>query len=317
VLGASVRELGDGFYEVTDGRASTRVWNHWAPLDDIVTAQLALEKHLVHQLLLEADVPVPEHRVFRRDELAEAVDWVHAGEGAFVVKPAASSGGGAVTSGVETRDEALRAFVRAARLGSRILVERVVPGDMYRLLLLDGELLGAVLRHPPSVVGDGRSSIADLIAAENLRRNETVRVGPRELLRIDLDCVLALARQGRTLGSIPALDAAVQVKGIVSQNAPEENETVSAGGLAPKLVEEARRAAAAVGVRLAGVDVITTDPESSLRATGGAVLEVNATPGLRYHYQVRDPERATRVAVPILRTLLAAADGRRAAPGGG
>ena len=63
-------------------------------------------------------------------------------------------------------------------------------------------------------------------------------------------------------------------------------------------------AAACVGLRLAGVDLVTPSLEGSLAETGGVVLEVNCTPGLHHHYLVAEPDRATRVAVPILRRLL-------------
>jgi cyanophycin synthetase len=70
------------------------------------------------------------------------------------------------------------------------------------------------------------------------------------------------------------------------------------------LVAEAREAAAQVGVRLAGVDLITSDLGRCLKESGGVIIEVNGTPGLHYHYQVADEANATLVAVPILRRLL-------------
>jgi D-alanine-D-alanine ligase-like ATP-grasp enzyme len=57
-------------------------------------------------------------------------------------------------------------------------------------------------------------------------------------------------------------------------------------------------------VRLAGVDLITTDLTASLHATGGVIIEVNGGPGLHHHYHVADRAGATRVAIPILRRLL-------------
>ncbi|HXH97475.1 MAG TPA: hypothetical protein VNH40_09730, partial [Gaiellaceae bacterium] len=71
-----------------------------------------------------------------------------------------------------------------------------------------------------------------------------------------------------------------------------------------ELLAEARSAANALGVRLAGVDVVTIDVSSSLAGSGGAVLEVNPIPGLFHHYNVADPDRATRVAAPIVEALL-------------
>jgi cyanophycin synthetase len=95
----------------------------------------------------------------------------------------------------------------------------------------------------------------------------------------------------------------VAVKTVTSQNRISDNETVREP-VAPELIEEARLAAAQVGVRLAGVDLITTDLSRSLKESGGVIIEVNGTPGLHYHYQVADQGNATRVAVPILRRLL-------------
>ncbi len=83
----------------------------------------------------------------------------------------------------------------------------------------------------------------------------------------------------------------------------EDNETVREA-LAPELVADARTAAAAVGLRLAGVDVITPDASQPLREAGGVITDVNGTPGIHRHYLVADADGATRVAVPILDTLL-------------
>ena len=72
---------------------------------------------------------------------------------------------------------------------------------------------------------------------------------------------------------------------------------------AREVVEQVRAAAAAVGVRLAGVDVVAPDIGRSLAASDGVVLEVNPIPGLQHHYNVADPEAATKVAIPVLEAL--------------
>jgi D-alanine-D-alanine ligase-like ATP-grasp enzyme len=303
-LDATVRDVGGGFLEFEAGRKRTRVWNYWVPLDDVVTVRLALEKDVVHALVAEAGVQTPEHRTVRRDDLKPAFEFVEASPGPYVVKPNSAYAGTGVTSGVATRSQLVRAAIRAGRASERLLVERQIEGESYRLLLLDGEVLGVVRRRPPAVVGDGSSTIGALIATENRRRRDAIYHGPIHRLNIDLECVFTLERQGLTLDSVLAPGTRVHVKDVVSQNAPEENETVETAEVGAELVAETRRAAAAVGVRLAGVDLITTEVGSSLRETSGAIIEVNATPGLQYHYQVREPAQATRVAVPILRALL-------------
>jgi cyanophycin synthetase len=106
-----------------------------------------------------------------------------------------------------------------------------------------------------------------------------------------------------TLDSVPRAGTAIQVKSVTSQNCVEDNETVR-GQVSPALVAEAAAAARCVGLRLAGVDVIANDLSRPLAESGGAIVEVNCTPGLHHHYLVADRAHATPVAVPILRALL-------------
>jgi D-alanine-D-alanine ligase-like ATP-grasp enzyme len=183
------------------------------------------------------------------------------------------------------------------------MVERQARGDVYRFLFLDGELLDVVRRHPPTVTGDGESSVRDLIEAENRRRIEAGGDAGLSLITATLDAVFTLAASGLDLSSVPTAGARVQVKTVTNQGGPSDNHTVHEP-VSPDLVAEARAAAAAVGVRLAGVDLITTDVTASLHTTGGVIIEVNGGPGLHHHYHVADREGATRVAVPILRRLL-------------
>ena len=305
VVGAKMTRLPGGFLELAKGRQRVRVWNHWVPLDDIVTTRLALEKPLVHVLLADAGLPVPEYLEIDWRDIAGARTFLARAPEPCVVKPASLSGGAGTTAGIRSEEELRAALLRAGRLANRVLVERHVPGDIYRLLFLDGELLDVIRRRPPRVTGDGRSTIEQLIEANNqeriARRNEV----DNPIFFPDLDCVLTLARAGLALSSVPPAGVSVAVSTLTSHNGPDDNVTVR-DTLAPELVIEARRAAELVGLRLAGVDVAAADPTRSLREGHGAVLEVNGTPGLHYHYAVADPGSATPVAVPVLRALLAA-----------
>lgn len=306
-LGADVVELGGGFLEFRLGDARGRAWNHWVALDDIVTQKLAADKARAHRIITDAGLPVPDHATFLAADLSPALAFLAGREGPCVVKPVDAAGGSGTTPGVRTSSQLKRARMRAGREHPRLLIEAQEPGDVYRLLFLDGALIGAIRRLPPRVLGDGRATIAELIDAENERRHATASGERPWLLRVDLDAVLTLENAGLTLSSVPARGTAVAVKTAVSQNAPRDNETVGEE-LAGALVAQAAAAVRALGVRLAGVDLITSDPGRALIAGAGVILEVNATPGLHYHYDVRDPGDAVRVMVPILAKLLG--DGR-------
>jgi glutathione synthase/RimK-type ligase-like ATP-grasp enzyme len=102
---------------------------------------------------------------------------------------------------------------------------------------------------------------------------------------------------------VPPPGAMVAVKGVSSQNAFEENETVR-DPPSSETIGAARAAVHAVGLRLGGVDLITPDLGIPLAEAGGVIIEVNGTPGLHYHYEVSEPARAEQVAIPILARLL-------------
>src|SRR5205823_442827 len=93
-------------------------------------------------------------------------------------------------------------------------------------------------------------------------------------LTVDLDMILALRAQGLALGDAPGAGRRVVVKGVCNENAAADNGRDDA--VPRETVERARAAAAAVGLRLAGVDVIAD-----------VVLEVNGTPGFLLHQRAQ------------------------------
>jgi cyanophycin synthetase len=305
-LGAQVHELDHDLLSVERGDAATVVSHQQVRLDNAVDLLIALHRRVVHERLRRAGVPVPSYAQFEQSRPHAARAFVNAAEAPCVVKPASgTSGGDGVTCGVDTVERFERARLWARRWDpARLIVEAQASGDEYRLLFLDAELLGIVRRRPPRVVGDGRSSVMELLAAENRRRAETDGRAGMSPIGVDLDCVFALQHAGFSLRSVLPSGGEVAVKTMVNQSGARDTDTVSCADVSAELVDEAATAARAVGVRLASVEVITPDLTRSLRDAGGVVLEVNGTPGLHYHYVVSDPASAVPVAVPILAKLL-------------
>jgi D-alanine-D-alanine ligase-like ATP-grasp enzyme len=303
-VGASASDLGDGrvAFERHGRRAEVR--DHYLPLEDPAALRLALDRGRVDALLAEAGVPTPDHLLVPATRPRGALGWMRARPGPFVVKPASgTSGGHGITCEVRTAADFARAALSAGRFDDELLVETQAPGSMYRMLVLDGRLIGTVRRDPPALEGDGRSSVAELVAGENRRRLAAAGREAHALLRPDLDHLLTLRRQGLKPRSVPAAGRRVQAKTSSSENARRENHVIHAP-LAPELERQVLAATAPLGLRLAGADVVTTHLDRGLDASGGAVVEVNGTPGLHYHYMVADPDAAVPVAVPILETLL-------------
>jgi len=308
-LGAELRPLSSTFLEIGRGGATVRVTRRTVtPLTDVVSSDLTNDKPLVHRLLAEAGLPIPEYVVVDASDVEAARAFLARVEPPLVVKPAEGTAGEGVVGHVQDFAELKRALRDSARYGSRVLVERMVAGDTYRLLFLDGELLDAIRRLPAQVTGDGRSTIETLIFDEHERRiaagGDAYGFRPFEF---DLDTLGYLERAGYRLDSVLPPGASVRIKTASNVSGPAESAFDAVGA---ELIESARTAAQVLGIRVAGVDVVTTDPARSLTDTDGLVLEVNV-PGLQHHYNVMDGASARRVAVPILEAALREALERR------
>lgn len=308
-LSAEIVSLSDEFFEIRLGERRTRVHQQFVMMDDPVTLKIAGRKPLVYRLLGREGMPVPPYCDFTLDRLEEALKFLRKEEGACVVKPAWGTGGGVgVTTGVRTENELIHAAAYAAVFSPHVMVEQQVEGDMYRLLYLEGELIDAVRRLAPRVVGDGRSSIRSLIEEENRRREKKrIAQGP---IPLDLDCRTTLRNAGVTLDTVLERDRSLVVKTVTNQNSENENESVL-DLISEELMRDGAQAAAVLGVHLAGVDVITKDPSVSLKKSGGVINEVNTTPGLHFHYEICNSERGVNVALRIIEHLLLGRSGKR------
>ncbi len=301
-LGATCEPWGPRAVEVHRAGRRALLAESDTSLDGPGSQSVAGDKPRVHRLLAGAGLPVPRHVAFRAGDPRPALAFLAAAGGPCVVKPACGTGAGrGVTAGIRSTADLARAAAAASVYGESLLIEELVAGDNYRLLFLDGRLLDAVLRRPPAVVGDGRSTVRRLVRRANAERLTGGHRLAQALLTIDLDMRLALAAQGLTLAAVPAAGEVVRVKTAVNENARPDN-LDAADRLGAAVIEAGRRAADAAGVCLAGVDVIAVDPAVPLERSGGVILEVNTTPGLFYHYRDRGP--ATPVAVPILDRIL-------------
>jgi len=308
---AEFQQISARVIEVRRATVTIHVAGQRTSFADPVSIELTADKQLAHELLREAGLSVAENVVVARDDHDTAREFLEASPVPCIVKPVRGGGGQGVTGAVRTAGQLLQAMRRAGRDAPRLLIERHVAGDHYRLLLLDGEVLDVIRRVSARVLGDGRSTIEQLMFQEYERRLRIDGLEGLKPLVADLDCLFTLEQQRLQLSSIPPLGTIVTVKTATNVSGPSDTTTFKEP-LAPELVAEARIAAATVGVRLAGVDILTVDPSLPLAESRGAVLEVNPVPGLVHHYNVADSAGATRVAVPILRALLDEASRRTA-----
>lgn len=303
-VGATVSGDWESGFEFGLGGAHARVDQWETHLDSPETVRRALDKPLAAARLIEAGVAVPEQVTFSVREIPRAGRRLRDDGGRWVLKPRAGSSGLGVTCGIETPSDLARGLVAAAQFGGRFVLERQFPGDVYRFLVLDGEVLDVVRRDPSAVVGNGVSTVRELIGAENRARVEAAGARGNQLVQPDHDCLLALRAQQLGLSSVPSEADRHPVKSSNGDGGRPDTHSIPLPSVSAELLDDATRAVAAVGLRLAGVDVVTPDLGRGLAAAGGAIVDVNAPPGLHYHYLTANG--SSPVAVRILARLLAA-----------
>ncbi|MDO8385694.1 MAG: cyanophycin synthetase [Polaromonas sp.] len=245
-----------------------------------VSESIAQDKDLTKKLLLAAGVPVPTGR-----PVTDADDaWAAALQIGLpvVVKPLDGNQGKGVTVNIVTRDHLNIAFRAAAEYGA-VLVEKFLPGNDFRLLVVGNKLVAASRREPPQVLGDGLHTVRELVDIVNQdpRRGEGHATSLTKI-RFDEIAVARLAVQDLTPESIPARGRRVILR---------NNANLSTGGTAtdvtgdvhPEVAARAVAAAQMIGLDICGVDVVCESVLRPLEAQNGGVVEVNAAPGLRMH----------------------------------
>ena len=269
---------GSRLYQYGWGQASRLFFESASNGDGFLAGKIAQSKSLTKSVLLELGVPTPRHRLV--DDAANLPGAADEVGRPCVVKPVDRGGGKGVTAGLTTDDEIAAAFAIARQFSSAsIMVESFVPGDDHRLMVVDGRLVAAIRRDPPSVSGDGTSTVRELVAALNSNRTlDMVTSNYLRPLAIDEVMTAQLAHQRMALESVPPAGQRVTLR---------SNANLSTGGICTDVTADVHPEVRGMAVMIAntlgfatlGLDYITTDIRQPL-ARGGAFIEVNTTPGL-------------------------------------
>lgn len=273
----------DSLLQLGHGARHRRVWTAETDRTSAIAESIAQDKELTRSLLQAVGVPVPKGQAV--DDADDA--WRVAEEiGApVVIKPRYGNHGRGVTTNLVSRDQVIRAYDAASEESSRIVCERYITGDDHRVLVIGDRMVAAALREPAQVEGDGHSSIRQLV--EEVNRDPRRSDGHATVLsfiKIDAIADTVLDEQGYTPDSVPPAGTRVLLR---------RNGNLSTGGTAtdvtdrvhPAVAAAAVAAARVVGLDIAGVDILASDISVPLEEQGGAIVEVNAGPGLRMHLE--------------------------------
>ncbi len=246
-----------------------------------IGVEIACDKEDTKFLLEQAQVPIPKGEIIRTEVgLKEAVEYV---KYPLVIKPISGNHGRGITTNINNWEDALIGFEAAKKVSRSVIVEKYVVGDDYRLLVINNKLVAAAKRTPAHVVGDGKSTVKQLV--EEVNKDPRRGYGHEKVLtQIDInDLTLGiLEEKGLTVESVIPKGEFLKLK---------DTANLSTGGTAedvtdivhPYNIFMAERISKIIDLDICGIDIMTTDIGQPLPDTGGAVLEVNAGPGFRMH----------------------------------
>lgn len=265
-----------------------------------ISVEIADEKTETKEHLRKAGIPVPNGRVVSTQ--AEALEAFNDINGSVVVKPDVGNHGKGATINVTNKDQLKIAFKAAQARCVDVIVEEYVEGFDVRLLVINKKLIAAAKREPAHVIGDGKSSIRQLIDEINLDARRGF--GHEKMLtRIEVDNMTErlLSLNGFSLDSCPNKAEKVYLKATAN---------ISQGGTATDITAEinhdirlmAERAAMIIGLNCAGIDALVTDISLPLDQSNIKVVEVNAAPGFRMHLEPTHGQ-AQEVAKPFVDML--------------
>jgi cyanophycin synthetase len=245
-----------------------------------IAVELAQDKDETNQRLRRNGIPAPiGHVVYSLEEANKALDELRK---PVAVKPLTGHQGNGVSLEVSTSDELKVAYEAAHEFSSTVLVEEMFSGRNYRVVVIAGKVVAASERLPSIVIGDGVSSIRQLIEIENenpLRGDGHER--PLTKIKVDADVRAHLAHAGMSLDTVPAADAPVTLSNRTNLSTGATARDVT-NEVHPTIARMCERVARLIGLDISGIDLVI--PEISMPMTSGGVIEVNASPGFRMHH---------------------------------
>ncbi|NET02386.1 MAG: cyanophycin synthetase [Sphaerospermopsis sp. SIO1G1] len=276
----------EGLIQYGYGRKQIRGVGTSFDVDSHLDSDFTTRKDDCKEFLIRLGFPVPHGDIVTSE--TEALDIAREINYPVAVKPVISHKGIGVTSNVQNSRELEYAY-NLAKLAipegksTRIIVEKSLTGTDYRLLCVNGKFIAAIERHPPSVKGDGYSTIRDLIDREN-RQPERQDTPTSPLSQIVINDVLEeyLYEQKLKLDNIIRKDEIIYLSSVAN---------ISSGGVSVNTTDKIHRDNIILAEEIAqnfrltclGIDIITNNISQSWKVSDLAILEINAAPGISMH----------------------------------
>ncbi len=281
-----------GFFRLSHGGRSIHCRESLSELASAITMSICDDKAVTRRFVERAGVKVPEQisAASDREDIKAFLDR----HGELVVKPARGEQGRGISVGLSTMDEIDEAVRAANELAAQVLIEECVAGQDLRIIVIDYQVVAAAIRKPADVVGDGASTIADLIEAQSRRR--AAATDGESSISLDEETRRTIARAGHDLETVLDQGVELQVRKTANLHTGGTIHDVT-GKLHPELAKAAIAVARAISIPVAGVDFMVRSAD----AADYRFIECNERPGLANHEPQPTAERFIDLLFPLSR----------------
>lgn len=264
-----------------------------------ISVDIACDKLLTKEILFRQSLPVARGGKARNslEVLLEASNIGYP----VVLKPRYGNQGKGVFVNIKDEKELIDVYKNLKEDYEEIIIEKYITGKDFRVCVVDGEVIAVSERIPPYIIGDGKNTISQLVQiinSDKMRGNGHEK--PLTKIVIDDKLTSYVKSKGYDMSSVLEKDKKLYLR--LTAN-------LSTGGTAvdctDEICEENKhvcvKAAKAIGLDICGIDLCCKDISEPVWNTG-AIIEVNAAPGIRmHHYPYKGKSR--NVARAIVRML--------------
>lgn len=283
------------------------IWGPETSKTNLIGSELGQEKDISKELLHDCGLPVPRGEVaYGLEEALDIAD--HIGY-PVVMKPVDGHHGEGVMVNLRTPEELKKAYEITSEYSKYMLIEKYIQGDDYRVLLINNEIAAVARRIPAMVVGDGSSTIKELVESTNRDPNRGEGHNyPLTQLKLEQEEKMCLSHQGLTEEYIPPEDKKIYLRSVAN---------ISTGGTAEdctdlihsSLKRRLERASKIIDMDVMGIDIIAEDISNPIEEMSWSIIEVNSSPGLRMHLSPTEGE-SRPVGEKIIDNLFPTGNGR-------
>lgn len=279
-----------GFFRLSHGGRSVHCRESLSEMTSGVAMSICDDKAVTRRVVERAGLIVPEQMTAdgNDDALAAFLEK----HGRVVVKPARGEQGRAVAVGLSELSQVQNAIKAAREVCDRVLIEACFEGEDLRLVVIDFKLVAAAVRRPPHVVGDGASTVRQLI--ERLSRRRAAATGGESTIPIDAETERCLALSDLTLDDVLEEGRDVVVRKAANLHTGGSIHDVTEI-VHPRLVDAAIKAARAIDIPVVGIDFMVKEPTEP----DYVFIEANERPGLANHEPQPTAERFLDLLFPL------------------